>query len=94
MSKANQQIEMNNEEMKRLKEASMMRRGLESSSFDDGDFDDIDNGEMKEIVEQFEVNSYIYYPKTCCLGLCFCFTEQSTKILAFEERNLERNYCY
>lgn len=61
MAKANQQIEMNNEEMKRLKEASMMRRGLESSSFDDGDFDDIDNGEMKEIVEQFEVNNYIYY---------------------------------
>jgi len=72
---------MNNEEMKRLKEASMMRRGLESSSFDDGDFDDIDNGEMKEIVEQFEVNNYIYYSsrikinspmiKTCCVGLCF-----------------------
>lgn len=51
---------MNNEEMKRLKEASMMRRGLESSSFDDGDFDDIDNGEMKEIVEQFEVYKEIF----------------------------------
>lgn len=65
LSKANEQIEMNNQEMNRLKEASMTKNvnhlgmnrvGSEENGFEEED----EEGQMQEIVEQFEVNLLDY----------------------------------
>lgn len=55
LAKANQQIEMNNQEMNRLKEVSMSNnKNKKSGSFED-DEEEEDERQMREIVEQFEV---------------------------------------
>lgn len=56
LEKANQQIENNNKEMNRLKEASLVKNGGNYDSFEEnGDVEEDEDRQMKEIVEQFEV---------------------------------------
>lgn len=60
LAKANQQIELNNQEMNRLKEASLSKNNLSMTSEDStvgaNLEDEYDERQMREIVEQFEVN--------------------------------------
>ncbi len=56
LAKANQQIEMNNQEMNRLKEESLVRNGRGADEYEDlPDFEEDEERKMRDIVEQFEV---------------------------------------
>lgn len=65
LAKANQQIEMNNQEMNKLKEASLSlkngTKGLNNLDENNDDFEEDDERQMREIVEQFEVYLFIKF---------------------------------